>query len=63
MLTELATQTIGSGPLRADPNEEGIAGVLSEQADGWGYQPNLGAGRFGPRELLPGGGGSLPART
>ncbi len=33
-----------------DLNGEGIAGVLSEQADAWFYEPNLGEGRFGPVE-------------
>ncbi len=31
-----------------DLDGEGIAGVLTEQADAWFYKPNLGAGRFGP---------------
>jgi len=31
-----------------DLNGEGLAGVLTEQADAWFYKPNLGEGRFGP---------------
>ncbi|MGF6744636.1 SpvB/TcaC N-terminal domain-containing protein [Paraburkholderia sp. MM5482-R1] len=31
-----------------DLDGEGIAGVLSEQAEAWFYKPNLGDGRFGP---------------
>lgn len=30
-----------------DLDGEGIAGVLTEQADAWLYKPNLGSGRFG----------------
>lgn len=52
MLTELAAQMIGSGPLRADPNREGIAGVLSEKAGG-GIPAESRRRPVRPRELLP----------
>lgn len=32
----------------ADLDGDGLAGVLTEQAGGWYYKPNLGDGRFGP---------------
>ncbi|MEA2163478.1 MAG: hypothetical protein QOK37_1605 [Thermoanaerobaculia bacterium] len=35
-----------------DLNSEGIAGVLSEQADVWWYKPNLGDGHLGPPQLV-----------
>jgi len=35
-----------------DLDGEGIAGVLTEQADAWFYKPNLGKGRFGAVETL-----------
>jgi RHS repeat-associated protein len=35
-----------------DLDGEGIAGVLSEQADAWWYARNRGAGRLGPVELV-----------
>jgi RHS repeat-associated protein len=36
-----------------DLDGESIAGVLSEQAGGWFYLPNLGEGRLGPVRTLP----------
>ncbi|HEU5270140.1 MAG TPA: SpvB/TcaC N-terminal domain-containing protein [Jatrophihabitans sp.] len=35
-----------------DLDGEGVPGVLTEQAGGWFYLPNRGAGRFGPQQLL-----------
>ena len=35
-----------------DLDGEGIAGVLSEQADAWFYKPNLGEGQFGAVERV-----------
>jgi RHS repeat-associated protein len=35
-----------------DLDGEGIAGVLTEQADAWFYKPNLGEGRFGATETI-----------
>jgi RHS repeat-associated protein len=35
-----------------DLEGEGISGVLTDQADGWFYKPNLGNGRFGPLEVV-----------
>ena len=35
-----------------DLDGEGIAGVLTEEADAWFYKPNLGKGRFGAVETL-----------
>lgn len=31
-----------------DLDGEGLSGILTEQAGGWWYKPNLGQGRFGP---------------
>ena len=33
-----------------DLDGEGLSGILTEQAAGWFYKPNLGGGRFGPLE-------------
>ena len=35
-----------------DLNGEGIAGILSEQAEGWFYKRNLGGGQFGSLNLV-----------
>ena len=35
-----------------DLNNEGISGVLSDQAGGWWFKPNLGCGRLGPQQLV-----------
>jgi RHS repeat-associated protein len=35
-----------------DLEGEGISGILTDQADGWFYKPNLGNGRFGPLEVV-----------
>ena len=35
-----------------DLENEGISGILTEQADAWYYKHNLGEGRFGPLELV-----------
>ncbi len=35
-----------------DLDGEGLSGILTEQADGWFYKPNLGGGDFGPLQLL-----------
>jgi RHS repeat-associated protein len=35
-----------------DLDGEGIAGVLSQEGNGWWYKPNLGEGRLGPARLL-----------
>jgi RHS repeat-associated protein len=35
-----------------DLNGEGVSGMLTEQAGTWFYKPNLGAGRFGPLEVV-----------
>lgn len=35
-----------------DLDGEGLSGILSEQAGGWWYKPNLGQGRFGPLQPL-----------
>ena len=35
-----------------DLNSEGISGVLSDQAGGWWYKPNLGGGRLGPQQQV-----------
>jgi RHS repeat-associated protein len=35
-----------------DLDGEGIAGLLTEQANEWFYKPNLGEGRFGPLEKV-----------
>lgn len=40
-----------------DLDAEGIAGILTEQADGWFYKPNLGNGQLGPLQTV----GSKPA--
>jgi RHS repeat-associated protein len=42
----------GSAYRWTDLNGEGISGVLTEQATGWFYKPNLGHGRFGRAELV-----------
>src|SRR5262249_39500463 len=38
----------GSAYQWVDLDGEGVSGVLTEQAGGWFYKPNLGDGRFGP---------------
>ena len=35
-----------------DLNNEGISGVLRDQAGGWWFKPNLGCGRLGPQQLV-----------
>src|SRR5690606_20673630 len=40
-----------------DLEGEGLTGILTQHDDAWYYQPNLGGGRFGPRELVA----SLPS--
>lgn len=42
----------GSSYHFVDLNGEGLAGILTEQADAWYYKPNLGAGKLGPLERL-----------
>jgi RHS repeat-associated protein len=44
----------GSSWCWIDLDGEGIAGVLSEQPDGWYYKANLGEGRFGPLATVRG---------
>ncbi len=42
----------GSSHQLVDLDGEGVSGVLTEQAGGWFYKPNLGGGKFGPLELV-----------
>jgi YD repeat-containing protein len=42
----------GSNYQWADLDGEGVSGILTEQADGWFYKPNLGGGHFGPLETV-----------
>jgi len=35
-----------------DLDGEGVSGILTEQAGGWFYKPNLGGGRFGPLQTV-----------
>jgi RHS repeat-associated protein len=35
-----------------DLDGEGVSGILTEQAEGWFYKPNLGGARFGPVQLI-----------
>jgi hypothetical protein len=35
-----------------DLDGEGVSGILTEQADGWFYKPNLGEGHFGPLQTV-----------
>ena len=42
----------------ADLDGEGIPGVLVSDADSWRYKPNLGEGRLGPLQPVPGAAGA-----
>jgi len=35
-----------------DIDGEGLSGILTEQANGWFYKPNMGEGKFGPLQSL-----------
>ncbi|HSG22839.1 MAG TPA: SpvB/TcaC N-terminal domain-containing protein, partial [Azonexus sp.] len=42
----------GPGYQWLDLDGEGLSGVLTEQAGGWVYKPNRGAGQFGPQRAV-----------
>ncbi|GAB4560631.1 MAG: hypothetical protein Tsb0020_07470 [Haliangiales bacterium] len=51
-LDNLPQGLAGSGYQWVDLYNEGLPGILTEQADAWYYKPNRGDGRFGPLERV-----------
>lgn len=51
-LENLPTGLDGKNYRWVDLDAEGVAGILTEQADAWFYKPNLGNGQFGPLQVV-----------
>ena len=58
-LQNLPSGIDGSSYRWVDLDGEGIAGVLSEEANAWYYKPNLGEGSFGPSQCIA----AIPSRA